>query len=218
MALAVVLGGCQTALPHGTAAYALVPPSPAGVAAPVARALQPGDTIAVQVYREPGLGGDKLVLDEVGEVQLPLLGEVAAAGHTPGELARLIEARLGARYLRDPQVTVALVETAVHAVTVEGQVKAPGVFPVSRGETLLSSIARAGSPVQTARLREVVVFRTVNGQRTGAVFDLVAIRTGQAPDPQILDGDTVVVGFSAVKGAYRDFLAAAPLLGLFTVF
>ena len=63
-----------------------------------------------------------------------------------------------------------------------------------------------------------MVFRTVNGQRMGAVFDLQQIRTGAAPDPQILDGDTIVVGYSAVKGAFRDFLAASALLNLFTVF
>ncbi len=63
-----------------------------------------------------------------------------------------------------------------------------------------------------------MVFRTLNGQRMGAVFDLRRIRTGSAPDPQIVDGDVVVVGFSQLKGAYRDFLAATPLLGLFTIF
>ncbi len=51
-----------------------------------------------------------------------------------------------------------------------------------------------------------------------AVFDLKQIRAGQAPDPQIIDGDIVVVGFSSVKGAFRDFLQAAPLLNVFSYF
>ena len=111
-----------------------------------------------------------------------------------------------------------LLDSEALSIAVEGQVKAPGVFPVGPNETLLTSLARAGSPGQTAKLDEVVVFRTVNGQRMGAVFDLQQIRTGAAADPQILDGDTIVVGYSAVKGAFRDFLAASPLLNLFTVF
>ena len=120
--------------------------------------------------------------------------------------------------MRNPRVTVALVGSVAQLVTVEGQVQAPGVYPLGRNETLLTSLARAGSPTQLAALDQVVVFRTLNGQRMGAVFDLRKIRTGSAPDPQIVDGDVVVVGFSQLKGAYRDFLAATPLLGLFTIF
>lgn len=216
LALAACQSARPTSLPHGAAAYQVVPeaqPSPT-----VARPLRPGDSIAVAVFREPDLGAEKLVLDSLGNVQLPLLGEVTAGGQTPAELSRTITQRLGARYLRRPQVTVALLDSVALSMSVEGQVKSPGVFPVGPNETLLTSLARAGSPGQTAKLDEVVVFRTVNGQRMGAVFDLQQIRTGAAPDPQILDGDTIVVGYSAVKGAFRDFLAASPLLNLFTVF
>ena len=220
LAAVLVLAACQsarpTSLPQGAAAYQVVPeaqPSPT-----VARTLRPGDSIAVAVFREPDLGAEKLVLDELGNVQLPLLGEITAGGKTPAELSQTISQRLGARYLRRPQVTVALLDSVALSMSVEGQVKAPGVFPVGPNETLLTSLARAGSPGQTAKLDEIVVFRTVNGQRMGAVFDLQQIRTGSAPDPQILDGDTIVVGYSAVKGAFRDFLVASPLLNLFTVF
>ena len=218
LALAGCAGPRPSGLPHGASAYEVVPPAPATPGAAIARALQPGDSIAVQVYREPDLGVEKAVLDEVGNVQLPLLGEVRAAGQTPGELADAIAARLGERYLRQPRVTVSLVGSVPRTVTVEGQVAAPGIFPLGRNETLLSSLARAGSPTQLAKLDEVVVFRNVNGQRMGAVFDVRQIRVGAAPDPQVLDGDVVVVGYSQLKGAYRDFLVATPLLNLFTVF
>ena len=220
LAAALALGACQSArpatLPHGAAAYEVVPE--AQPAPTVARTLRAGDSIAVSVYREPDLGAPKLVLDSLGNIQLPLLGEITAAGQTPAELAQTVTRRLGARYLRRPQVTVALLDSVALSMSVEGQVKSPGVFPVGPNETLLTSLARAGSPGQTAKLDEIVVFRTVNGQRMGAVFDLEQIRTGAAPDPQILDGDTIVVGYSAIKGAFRDFLAASPLLNLFTVF
>jgi len=216
LALAACQSARPTSLPQGAAAYQVVPeaqPLPT-----VARPLRPGDSIAVAVFREPELGAAKLVLDSLGNVQLPLLGEVTAGGKTPAELSQTISQRLGARYLRRPQVTVALLDSVALSMSVEGQVKSPGVFPVGPNETLLTSLARAGSPGQTAKLDEVVVFRTINGQRMGAVFDLQQIRIGAAPDPQILDGDTIVVGYSAVKGAFRDFLAASPLLNLFTVF
>jgi polysaccharide export outer membrane protein len=52
----------------------------------------------------------------------------------------------------------------------------------------------------------------------GARFDLTDIRSGTTPDPQILPGDVVVVGFSQVRGIYRDILDAAPLFNIFTRF
>ena len=216
--LAACGGPRPTSLPQGPAAYELVPPPPVTPPAPVLRQLQAGDVIAVQVYREPDLGVDKAVLDELGNVQMPLIGQIEAAGRTPTELARQIEQRLGQRYLRNPRVTVAVTSAIPRSVTVEGQVGAPGVFPLGKNDTLLTSLARAGSPSQLAKLDEVVVFRTVNGQRMGAVFDVGQIRVGGAPDPQILDGDVIVVGYSSVRGAFRDFLSVTPLLNLFTVF
>ena len=216
--LAACGGPRPTSLPHGQAAYEIAPPPPETPPAPVLRQLQAGDAITVQVYREPDLGVDKAVLDELGNVQMPLIGQVEAGGRTPTELARQIEQRLGQRYLRNPKVTVAVISALPRSVTVEGQVGAPGVFALGRNDTLLSSLARAGSPTQLGKLDEVMVFRTVNGQRMGAVFDVGKIRVGAAPDPQIVDGDVVVVGYSSLRGAFRDFLSVTPLLTLFTVF
>ena len=218
LALAGCTGPKPTSLPQGQSAYAVIPPPPEVAEAPAARLLQAGDAISVQVYREPDLGVDKAVLDELGNIQMPLLGEVAAAGRTPIELAGQIGDRLGQRYLRNPRVTVAISSAVPRSVTVEGQVGAPGVFALGRRDTLLTSLARAGSPTQLAKLDQVVVFRTVNGQRMGAVFDIRAIRVGSAPDPQILDGDVIVVGYSEIRGTFRDFLSVTPLLNLFTVF
>ncbi len=94
----------------------------------------------------------------------------------------------------------------------------PGVYAIGPGETLLTVIARAQSPTKVAKLDEIVVFRMAEGTRLGARFDLKAIRTGQAPDPEIRGGDIVVVGYSSLKGIYRDILQAAPLLNVFTRF
>ncbi len=69
-----------------------------------------------------------------------------------------------------------------------------------------------------ARLDQVVIFRTINGKRMGAVFDVGKIRSGGAPDPELRGGDVVVVSFSAVKGAFRDFLTTAPFFNVFRPF
>ena len=216
--LAACGGPRPTSLPHGQSAYTVIPAPPEAPPAPALRPLQAGDSISVKVFREPELGLDKAVLDELGNVQLPLIGQVEASGQTPGELARHIEQRLGQRYLRNPQVTVAVIGAIPRTVTVEGQVGAPGVFTLTRNDTLISTLARAGSPTELAKLDEVMVFRTVNGQRMGAVFDIRKVRVGAAPDPQIIDGDVVIVGYSSLRGGFRDFLSVFPVISLFTRF
>jgi polysaccharide export outer membrane protein len=220
--LSLVLAGCQTAsraegLPQGQAAYEIAPPADAA-AKPQAYRIGPGDLISVQVFQEPDLSNDKIQVDDVGRIQIPLAGDILAAGLTGPELAAVITERLGREFIRYPRVVVSVVSTREQSVAVEGEVKMPGVYKVTPNDTLLSAIARAQSPTNVARLDEVIVFRTVNGRRMGARFDLREIRAGRAPDPQILGGDVIVVGFSSLKGVYRDILQAAPLLNVFTQF
>ncbi len=178
----------------------------------------PGDLLAIIVMQEPGLSLEKVAVDDTGTIQMPLLGEVIAAGRTPGEFTRELTRQLGAKYLRDPQLTVNVIERAPRTITVEGEVERPGLFPVKPGITLLGALALAQSPSELARQDAIFVFRRIDGQRYGARFDLRELRTGLAPDPEILPGDTVVVGFSDSKSAFRDFLRATPLLNVFTLF
>ena len=100
----------------------------------------------------------------------------------------------------------------------EGDVREPGIFEATPGTTLLSAIAQAKSTADTARLDEVMVFRQANGERMGARFNIDDIRKGRAADPTILAGDTIVVGRSGLKEAWKQFLQAAPAFNLFYIF
>ncbi|MDB5694592.1 MAG: polysaccharide biosynthesis protein GumB [Sphingomonas bacterium] len=218
-AMLLAVGACaspRTALPVGPAAYAVVP-APTS-AAPTDYRIGALDELTITVFREPDLSRERLRVDAAGTLLFPLIGTVRAGGKTSEELAAEITARLDARFVRNPQVTVAILTSQSQRVTVEGSVRAPGVYEIGGNATLLEALARAQSPTDTAKLSEVIVFRTVAGQRMGAVFDLRRIRVGLDADPRILGGDTVVVGFSQVKGVFRDFLSAAPLLAIFRPF
>jgi polysaccharide export outer membrane protein len=177
--------------------------------------LQPRDQINVNVFQEADLSTQELTIDPSGNISLPLIGEVKAAGLSAAQLAREIERAYGESYLRDPRVNIVLVRSAPRVVAVEGEVEDPGVFEVQEGYTLLTALALAGSPTDTAKHDEVLVFRMMDGERYGGRFDLTDIRAGRAPDPIILSGDTIVVGYSAVRGVYLDFLRTAPILGAF---
>ena len=217
--VALALGGCAekaaNSLPAGPAAYAVFPNSEAW---PDEYTLRAGDHLSIRVLGEPELTSDAYVVDSSGNIQVPLAGQVPAAGRNAAQLRDDLVQRLGARFIRDPQVAVIVTERRRTTFTVEGDVREPGVFEALPNTTLLTAIAQAKSPTDTARLDEVMIFRVVNDQRMGARFNLDDIRKGRAADPQLLAGDTVVVGRSSLKSAWKQFLQAAPAFNLFYIF
>ena len=204
-----------SALPTRDAAYTLMPPIDRAVT-PSEYLIAPGDVVSLSVFGEPDLTFEKLPVDDAGFIQVPLVGAVRVATLTPAQASTLIASKLGTRFLRNPDVTLNVIEQTGQVVTVEGQVLKAGSYPVDGQTTLLGAIALAQSPTRIAKLDEVVIFRTIQNQRMAARFDLSRIRAGRDPDPQILGGDVVVVGFSQAKSIYRDILQAAPLFNVFT--
>jgi len=215
-----LLAACQPQLhpnlPEGPAAYQVI--EPALAARGSAYLLHSGDVVTVSVFQEPDLTVEEVAIDGAGHLYLQLIGEVQAGGRTEAELSQEIERAYANGYLRSPRVAVIVKQTSSNTVSVEGEVEQPGVYPIQSGATLLTAMALAQSPTRTAKLDQVLVFRTVNGERMGARFDLTDIRSGSTPDPQILPGDVIVVGFSAARGVYRDILDAAPIFNIFTRF
>jgi len=183
----------NTDLPSGPAAYDVIPVR--AMDDLVAQRIRTGDKLAINVFGESELSRADYLVDSSGFVQVPLIGQVIAAGVSPEELRAEIARRLGARYIRDPQVSVGIAERARARFAVEGQVEHPGVYEADATTTLLAAIAQAGSPNRVARNSEVMVFRVINGRRMGARFDIDQIRSGRADDPQIIGGDTIVVGY-----------------------
>lgn len=200
-------------LPSGPAAYDVIPVK--AMDEIIAQRIRANDKLAISVFGEPELTRDDYVVDGSGFLQVPLIGQIIAAGVSPDELRAEIARRLGARFIRDPQVSVTLKERAKASFAVEGSVEKPGVYEADVNTTLLAAIAQAGSPNRVAKHSEVMVFRIVDGRRMGARFDIDQIRSGRADDPQIIGGDTVVVGYSGSKGFWRDVRETAPLLNLF---
>ena len=176
----------------------------------------PLDLLEISVFKVPDLSKAVQVAD-VGTINYPLVGEIQAAGRTPQEVERDLTQKLGAKYLQSPQVTVLVKEYNSQRVTVEGAVKKPGVYPLRGPTTLLQSIAMAEGLDKTSASGDVVVFRTSAGKRTGARFDIDAIRSGTADNPTLVAGDVVVVTDSALKTAFSNFMKAIPAAGAFAL-
>lgn len=168
------------------------------------------DELKVNVFREPELSADAIVVDVAGKINLPLLGEIPVIGKTTQDVSRDLEGRLNARYLRDAHVSVSVTKPTSYAFTIEGEVKQPGTFNIPGRATLLQAIAIGQGVTDRAKLREVVVFRTIGAQRYAARFDLLEIRAGRSEDPTLAAGDVVVVNYSAGRALYRDLLQILP--------
>lgn len=171
----------------------------------------PFDQISVDVLGLPELSRQVRV-DANGNVALPLAGSISVTGKNPEELAQLVEQRLRSSYVRDPQVTVTVNETVSQTMTVEGEVRTPGIFPVVGRMTLLKAIASAQGTTNVASTNHVVVFRRASGRSMAALYDLRAIRLGAYEDPLIYTNDVVVVGESSARRLFPQILQAAGLI------
>lgn len=188
--------------------------APAGEVAADYR-IGPLDELSVTVFQIEDLSSEKLIVGATGLIEMPLIGTVQAAGRTPNELAQDIQGLLGANYLQNPRVTVTVTEAASQKVTVDGAVTEPGVFQMKGRTTLLQAVAMAKGATRVADLSSVAVFRQEGGQRLVAVFDLAAIRDGQAQDPVLQGDDVVVVDTSQTSVVMREVIAALPGLAIF---
>jgi polysaccharide export outer membrane protein len=216
--LAIAVAGCSTPklAENGAvsvvASEALPPPTFADLTVGARPSLiGPGDLLVVDVFGLPEASREVRV-DSSGNVSVPLAGSITALGSTPEQLAAVVQSRLRANYVRDPQVTVGIVETVSQVVTLEGEVQRPGVYPVIGEMTLMRAIARAEGTSDIADSSHVVIFRTVEGQDMAALYDLRAIRLGAYEDPQIYTNDVIVVGESTARRLFPQILQAAGLV------
>jgi polysaccharide export outer membrane protein len=176
--------------------------------------IAPMDKLAIKVFKQDDLTGDYDV-DLAGHISLPLIGEVDAANLTTAQLDQRLTDKLGEKYLEHPDVSVSIKQSAGRLVTVDGAVRSGGSFPIAGNLTLMQAVALAHGTTEDANARRVAIFRTINGKRQAAAFDLVTIRRGQAEDPAVYAGDIIVVDGSSVKEMEKRLLQSIPLLAIF---
>ena len=153
-----------------------------------------------------------------GKISLPLVGQIDTVGLTALQVERLIADRLSENLLQNPQVTVFVKESLSARFTIEGAVGKPGVFPISGQVTLLRAIAIAGGKGNLGDLSNIKLFRTKpDGAAETLTFDIEKIRTGESPDPVIMNDDLIVVSQSRVRAAIKDSVFA-DVLSIFNPF
>lgn len=171
----------------------------------------PLDTIGVDVFNVTDLSREMQV-DASGRISMPLIGTVDARGKTAQELAQTIENALRGRFIRDPDVTVNIKNSVSQVVTVDGQVVEPGLYPVTNQMTLMRAIASARGLTEFAKQDDVVILRTVGGQRMAGLYNISAIRRGAYGDPAIYANDVILIGDSPQRRLFRDLVSLSPVL------
>jgi polysaccharide biosynthesis/export protein len=185
LASAASLAGAQSAAPEKAPAA-----NAASVAEPGYR-LGPEDVIEVFVWKEPELTASATVRPD-GRISMPLVGEIVAAGKTPGELQTEI-ARGLVDFVTEPVVTVIVKEVRSPQVSVLGEVRKPGRYRIAQSSTVLDAIAMGGGFTDYAHRGRVVVLRQGKGgvQRIEVDVDRL-VRRGEVP-LALRPGDTVYV-------------------------
>jgi polysaccharide export outer membrane protein len=138
--------------------------SAAGVAAEdTGYQLGPGDKVRVIVFGHEDLSGE-FDVDGNGAVSLPLIQTVQAQGLTAGQLADTIAKRLEPDYLKDPKVSVEVLN--YRPIYIYGEVIRPDKYPYVTGMTVHQAIALAGSWSYRARTKDVRLRRTMPDGQT----------------------------------------------------
>jgi polysaccharide export outer membrane protein len=158
--------------------------------------LAAGDKLRIEVYKDPQLS-QSLQIRPDGKITLPLVGDVAAAGHTSLELRDAIGTALK-EYITSPVVTVIVVEAtpAAQLVYVTGEVNKPGSFTLSGGPlSVLQALALAGGFTDFANKKDIRVLRKgPAGMQTLKFNYKDALDDGNKREPlQLRAGDTVIV-------------------------
>lgn len=172
----------------------------------------PFDKLTIDVFGSEELSKKEVQVDASGRITFPLIGTVEVAGKTPGEIGTAMQDKFRGRFIRDPQITVNLKEIVSQTVTIGGEVKKPGVYPIVGEMTLMTAIASAEGWTDIANKGEVVVFRRVAGKEYAAIYNVKAIERGRYADPEIYASDVVMVGDSQSRKIWKDVLMAAPLI------
>ena len=166
----------------------------------------PQDLLEISVFGVAELSGAVRV-NSRGDISLPLIGQIKAAGLTNQELEDQIEAELGKDYLQDPEVSVYVKEHTSEQVTVEGAINRPGIYELRGPTTLLQTIALANGLANLADASDIKIFRQeLDGEKIAQSFDLDKIRSGETEDPQVMANDVIVVQQSQSRVFLRDSL------------
>jgi polysaccharide export outer membrane protein len=182
--------------------------------------LQPADILSINVSsRNPessaifsSVNGNNLnnspdnpavgyLVDQKGEIHLPLIGNLKAAGLTTNELREKLNQML-LTYYKDPVVNIRLLNLKV---SVFGDVLRPNIYTLPNERTTLTqALSLAGDLNITAMRNNVILIREENGKRNYIPLDLTSKKLFESPYYYIKNNDEIYVQPDRTKYATVD--------------
>jgi len=153
-----------------------------------------GDRLSISVWKQPDLSRSLPVRSD-GNISLPLIGEVHAAGRTPLKLEEEITTKLQP-YLAEPEVTVIVEQINSEKFNILGRVAKPGSYPLVNPITVLDAIALAGGCRDFAKQKDIYILRRhPDGTESRLPFNYQEVIKGKntAQNVELQPHDTVVV-------------------------
>ena len=155
--------------------------------------LGPGDTFEITIYDEKELSGRYQVADD-GMINFPLVGAVKVAGKTPNAIARELQTALrDKQILRNPNVSLFVLEYASKRVSVFGAVQKPGNISWMAGMSVVQAISVAGGLTPLAAANDTIVTRQEGNTPKRYRIPVTRIAEGRERDFLLMTGDTVFV-------------------------
>ncbi|MDX1645755.1 MAG: polysaccharide biosynthesis/export family protein [Longimicrobiales bacterium] len=186
-------------LPACSGQPASLPPQPV---MPETQELGPGDVVQIQVWRQPDYSGE-ITVGADGNLLHPIYRDLVVAGMTVPEARAEVQSELS-RYIQGAQVVV----EPLFRVSVGGEVREPGVYPMLRGTTVAEAVAMAGGPTAVARLDEVRLLR--NG--TEYLLRLEAEELITFGELRLASGDQILVERQSDFSVWRDVVGPVATL------
>ncbi len=172
-----------------------------------------GDVVRVTVYQNPDLSVETRIT-ESGSISFPLLGTVVIGGRTVSVAEQTIADGLrSGNFVRQPQVTVTLLQVRAHQASVLGQVNRPGRYPLEQAATRLSDLLAIAGGVSVGGADVVVLSGTRAGAPMRLEVDLPMLFAagGRDKDALVENGDVVWVDRQPLIYIYGEVQRPGPL-------
>lgn len=146
------------------------------------------------------------LVDQDGQIQLPLIGNVKVEGLTTSVAAEQIRKKL-TEYLREPSVNIRMLN---FKISILGDVLKPDVFKIpSERVTVTEALSMAGDLNITARRNNILLIREIDGKREFIPLDLTSGRIFESPYYYLKNNDVIYVQpdktkYATVDNSYRS--------------
>lgn len=157
--------------------------------------LGPGDIIGIYIDKHPEDSVERVAVSPVGKIYFPLIGNVTVVGKTLPQLQEYFSTAV-AEFIREPRVTLSLLEAQSAKIGILGDVKAPGLMVMTRPLRVLDAITQAGGILETGSQSVSILRQYEDGRVQMLSVDVKRILKGKATPEEnayLRSGDTIIV-------------------------